>query len=160
VRVVLWIGFALWISTAGTVAAPALKSPPPKAPRHRINMENFQRIKEGMTKAEVESLFGVPAGNYDDGPNDFFDQRPEKERQAAWADNGGAPTDWGSNGFIAHVWFDENDKARHWIYHEWVPVQRPMPNNPRWHTRGYVADATRSNTEEAEPLVAPDPRRQ
>ncbi len=33
-------------------------------PSHRIHKAAFDQIKEGMTKAEVESLFGVPAGVY------------------------------------------------------------------------------------------------
>jgi hypothetical protein len=29
-----------------------------------ITAENYERIREGMTEAEVESVFGCPAGNY------------------------------------------------------------------------------------------------
>jgi hypothetical protein len=36
-------------------------------PRHRINRETIALVQEGMTEAEVEALFGVPAGNYSGG---------------------------------------------------------------------------------------------
>jgi len=38
-----------------------LLAPPP----HRIDEAHFQLITEGMTEAEVEAIFGVPAGSYD-----------------------------------------------------------------------------------------------
>jgi hypothetical protein len=34
-------------------------------PRHHIDREHFDLIKEGMTEVEVESILGAPAGNYD-----------------------------------------------------------------------------------------------
>jgi hypothetical protein len=35
------------------------------SPAHRIDEEHFALIQSGMTSAEVEAIFGVPAGNYD-----------------------------------------------------------------------------------------------
>jgi hypothetical protein len=35
------------------------------APRHHIDREHFALIQEGMTEAQVESIVGAPAGNYD-----------------------------------------------------------------------------------------------
>jgi hypothetical protein len=32
---------------------------------HRIDQAHFELIQEGMTKADVEGIFGVPAGQYD-----------------------------------------------------------------------------------------------
>jgi hypothetical protein len=32
---------------------------------HRIDDEHFKLIQPGMTEAEVEAIFGVPAGSYD-----------------------------------------------------------------------------------------------
>jgi hypothetical protein len=32
---------------------------------HRIDQNHFELIKDGMTMAEVEAIFGVPAGRYD-----------------------------------------------------------------------------------------------
>jgi len=34
------------------------------APRHRITIESFQAIREGMTELEVEAVLGAPAGVY------------------------------------------------------------------------------------------------
>jgi len=34
-------------------------------PSHRIDEAHFQLITEGMTEAEVEAIYGVPAGSYD-----------------------------------------------------------------------------------------------
>jgi hypothetical protein len=34
-------------------------------PQHRIDPEHFRLIKGGMTEAELEAIFGVPAGGYD-----------------------------------------------------------------------------------------------
>jgi hypothetical protein len=34
-------------------------------PAHRIDDEHCQLIQSGMTEAEVEGIFGVPAGSYD-----------------------------------------------------------------------------------------------
>jgi hypothetical protein len=45
----------------GTLFLYPLLAPPP----HRIDEAHFQLITEGMTEAEVEALFGVPAGSYD-----------------------------------------------------------------------------------------------
>jgi hypothetical protein len=117
----LCLGLSLVTLTAAGLIALRLTTP-----RHRINEENFNKLRLGMTKPEVEALFGVPAGDYDEGRNDFFDHRSEQQRQADWAGNGGAPTDWGSNGFIAHVWFDENGKVNHWTFVQWDPAPRSI----------------------------------
>jgi hypothetical protein len=34
-------------------------------PRHRIDERHFKLIRPGMTEAEVEAIFGAPAGVYD-----------------------------------------------------------------------------------------------
>ena len=45
-------------------------------PAHRIDAAHFEMIAAGMTRAQVESIFGVPAGDYDwaesDGPSLWF----------------------------------------------------------------------------------------
>jgi len=45
----------------GTLLLYPLLAPPP----HRIDEAHFQLITEGMTEAEVQAIFGVPAGAYD-----------------------------------------------------------------------------------------------
>jgi hypothetical protein len=49
----------------------------------RITRANVQRIKNGMTEAEVEAIFGCPAGNYSRKAHPWLDglQEAEKERQ-------------------------------------------------------------------------------
>jgi hypothetical protein len=39
-------------------------------PKHRINEESFQRIKSGMTYAEVEAILGAPPGDHRVDPDD------------------------------------------------------------------------------------------
>ena len=53
------------------VAGGALVLWPPTDPASRITQENFERIKEGMSRAEVEAILG-PAGDYSTGPTQRF----------------------------------------------------------------------------------------
>jgi hypothetical protein len=41
---------------------------PSQRPRGRITRENFDRIQEGMTEAEVQEILGGPDGYYTDRP--------------------------------------------------------------------------------------------
>jgi hypothetical protein len=34
-------------------------------PAHRIDLDHLRLVKQGMTEADVEAVFGVPAGGYD-----------------------------------------------------------------------------------------------
>jgi hypothetical protein len=78
------------------------------APRHRITEENFARIKEGMTEKEVESILGVPAGNYE-----------TKKRMPLPAHDLFVPTVpcetkvWEGNGLVITIWFDAEGKVFH-----------------------------------------------
>ena len=47
------VGVAVWW---GSVSAPA--------PGPRLQVENYPQVRVGMTRAEVEELFGGPAGDY------------------------------------------------------------------------------------------------
>jgi hypothetical protein len=38
------------------------------SPGDQITRENFKRLREGMTRAEVEAIRGVPPGDYTTGP--------------------------------------------------------------------------------------------
>src|SRR5688572_7431137 len=53
--------FLLIALLAGVVGVYPLLAPMP----HRIDPAHFELIREGMTKADVEAIFGVPAGRYD-----------------------------------------------------------------------------------------------
>jgi hypothetical protein len=58
-------------------------APPP----HRIDEEHLALIREGMTEADVEGIFGVPAGYYDGAVVedvsawDFFEERFEDHQK-------------------------------------------------------------------------------
>jgi hypothetical protein len=52
---------AIAVLLIGTLFLYPLLAPPP----HCIDEAHFQLITEGMTEAEVEAIFGVPAGSYD-----------------------------------------------------------------------------------------------
>ena len=52
---------AILLATATILFFYPFLAPPP----HRIDQAHFDMIKSGMTEAQVESIFGVPAGEYD-----------------------------------------------------------------------------------------------
>jgi hypothetical protein len=54
------------ILSAGLVLVFLLR--PTAGPRSGINRENFDRVNEGMTETEVETIFGCPPGNYSRRP--------------------------------------------------------------------------------------------
>jgi hypothetical protein len=97
-----------------------------EASRHHITWEACKDLRSGMTRSDVEYLFGVPPGDYDELPNDFFDHRPRYARQADWKENRGAPTDWGSNGLIVHTWFNQRQELVHWTFIRWDPEERTL----------------------------------
>jgi hypothetical protein len=59
----LTLGFGL-LCCLGLVGVWLLR---PAAPVHRINRASFEQIQGGMREAEVEALFGTPAGDYTGG---------------------------------------------------------------------------------------------
>ena len=46
---------------------------PPTPPRHNINADGYHKIELGMTEQEVESVLGVPAGDYGPGKGEILD---------------------------------------------------------------------------------------
>ena len=58
--------------TAGILVALAGLYPLLAPPPHRIDQAHFERITNGMTREQVESMFGVPAGEYDWAEHDSF----------------------------------------------------------------------------------------
>jgi hypothetical protein len=42
-------------------------------PKHRINVDGYQRLRLGMTEQEVERVLGVPAGDYGPGKGEILD---------------------------------------------------------------------------------------
>jgi len=72
----------------------------PGIPKHNINPASFQKIKEGMTLAEVEAIFGVPAGVYTTRP---YKRDVHAEDALEWVGDEGA----------LFVWFDQETKTVH-----------------------------------------------
>jgi hypothetical protein len=56
----------LLFAVAAVVAACALPLAlsPPSGPGSQITRARYERLREGMTEAEVDAVFGVPAGHY------------------------------------------------------------------------------------------------
>src|SRR4051794_23390992 len=75
-------------------------------PRHRINEDTIKLIKVGMTQADVEKIFGAPAGDYSGGAvwatiNDGIGREPREV---------GAHLDWYGEETGIQVCFDSNGK--------------------------------------------------
>lgn len=98
-RVVVVVGLLLGLAVAGFVTIRLAT-----AERHRINDESFKKIVVGMTLEEVESIFGVPAGDYNTsrvlilGHDQSGDER--------WINKNPAHI-WMSNNGIYWIYFDD-----------------------------------------------------
>lgn len=76
-------------------------------PPYRITYESFARIKEGMTEKEVESIFGVPAGDYE------TKKRPPLPNHHLLTPTT-VPCEvkvWKGNGLTICIWFDAGGKV-------------------------------------------------
>lgn len=75
-------------------------------PGHQITEERFARIKAGMTEKEVESILGVPPGDYETKKRmplptrDLFVPTVPCETKV-----------WEGNGLIITIWFDAGGKV-------------------------------------------------
>jgi hypothetical protein len=105
---VLLIGLAL-LMTACVVTVAVVYLLPPKP---GVAKENFDRIEVGMTRAEVEKLFGGKA-------NGFHRLRPYNPSPDSWEDD--------ETGEGAELEFDANDcvKAMQWFPNDW-PDERTV----------------------------------
>jgi hypothetical protein len=79
--------------------------------RPRFHRENLGHIKVGMTEAEVETLLGVPPGDYGSGKGSRFTTLegvlvPNSVRQATWSDDH----------VCFEIHFDADDRVCH-CYH-------------------------------------------
>jgi hypothetical protein len=45
----------------------------PYSIKHKINLEGYRQLRLGMTEQEVESVLGVPAGDYGPGKGEILD---------------------------------------------------------------------------------------
>ena len=65
-RVLLGLGALILLGAAAWVTTSLL----PTKQKHNITEDGYERIKKGMTLAEVEAIMGGPAGNYTNGQYD------------------------------------------------------------------------------------------
>ena len=76
-----------------------------RVPQHRITFENIRLIKKGMTREDVEAVFGVPSGDYSCGAQFcyvFSTREIEPETQVEW---------WLGEESGVEVLFDERGKV-------------------------------------------------
>jgi hypothetical protein len=60
------VGAAVVMGLAAYLLCAPNSHPVRVVPPHRISRASFEQIREGMTRAEVEALLGVPPGEYRD----------------------------------------------------------------------------------------------
>ncbi|MCI0378555.1 MAG: outer membrane protein assembly factor BamE [Gemmataceae bacterium] len=96
---------------------------------HRINEQTYKTIQIGMTRAEVEAIFRVPAGSYDnaallEAPSSKV--HPQEWTKSLWTGRRGGCVIWFDNdGKVAEKQFDGIvffaseptflDKIRDWL---------------------------------------------
>ncbi len=67
----------------------------------RITRENYDRIRVGMSRAEVEGIFGAPPGLYTNGPTDLAG-----DFESAIGFHGSNIMVWGDDTLLVYVGFD------------------------------------------------------
>jgi hypothetical protein len=108
-----------WLPLAGTT--------------HRINPYTGMKLRVGMTQSKVQTIFGVPPGDYSSEPRRDRvpargDDRPELRREDWTSDEGGAAVYFGPDGTVADftLWvapsgkMTERERIRKWWY--WFTV--------------------------------------
>src|SRR4051794_13561142 len=70
------------------------------APRHRINANSLDSIREGMSEVEVIEVLGVEAGDYTTGH-----VAANAEDLVAMSIPPGSPKNWICNDYFMIVWF-------------------------------------------------------
>jgi hypothetical protein len=110
------MGFAMtkrrlfWLAYAACLALTVFWGFRLLAPRHRINRENFDQIRAGMSLEEVTSVFGAPPGDYTKGSYLLF-----PEEHANWCS--GLDSTWGDARWIGNdgavaVWWGHHLRVR------------------------------------------------
>jgi hypothetical protein len=105
------------LAVVGAAGAVVLRPRP-----HRITRTNFQRIKEGMRRAEVEAILGPP-GDYRTGPMDMFQMEFGSDIEGdvglwvRWASGEYVvePGMWLSDEAQIYLVFDREDAVRHMV---------------------------------------------
>jgi hypothetical protein len=101
--VVLVVGLAALVAVAMLVLWPR---------PDRITRENYERIKEGMSRAEVESLLGAP-GDYRTGPVGYqtAEYKEAVGRPASISLRGTKPALWLGDRGLVEVAFGQDGRA-------------------------------------------------
>lgn len=93
----------------------------PSPPGDVINRRAYEQIHEGLTRAEVDELVGLPPGDY----------TAHKNAPGGFRSSPGVPPPlwWASDEGCLVVWFDADGLV---ISKDWQPfgVGRPFPRNP------------------------------
>jgi hypothetical protein len=84
---------------------------PPKSPSRKINPNSYERIKPGMRLAEVESLIGLPPGDYRDDAEKASGISPFQTRgiiDTTWmaSEDWRATADWIAQDYAITVFLD------------------------------------------------------
>lgn len=101
-RVLLTLGLLALLFTGG-VAVLWLTGP-----GHRISKEGWAGIKQGMSRANVETVIGTPAGDY---RKQQTTTRSLKTTRDYWGTAGAHQLEWLADDGIIRVQFDANDTA-------------------------------------------------
>jgi hypothetical protein len=80
-------GHKLLVALAGLAVAVAGAAVVPWPRQNRITRENFERIEQGMSRSQVESILGLP-GDYRTGPSAYVEVLPDyiPTRMEWWTD--------------------------------------------------------------------------
>jgi hypothetical protein len=110
-------GLLLW--PAPRFARPPVLPPahPPPPQQSRVTKENFDRIKEGMSRAEVEAIFGGPAG-------DFRTTGRERNTRPIIDPDGTEPEEWVSDTISTWIEFSPGPGGKVVRKEAW-PVRSP-----------------------------------
>jgi hypothetical protein len=95
----------------------------------RITGENFDHIRKGMTRAEVEAILGPP-GDYTTGPVNYDASPPLYFLSPA-----GSVAFWNSDMAYAHVLFDASDKVEEIFSHPGRRQEQGPLDNLLWRAK-------------------------
>jgi hypothetical protein len=123
------VGLAVLVAAGAFVLWPRLD---------RITDENFDRIQEGMSRAEVEAIFGGPPGDYRAGPTtydaDLDANRVPREilGLVRTTQDGDDVFDWAGDHGHAIVVFDSTGIYRDGWFHSTQRVHQTPPDMLLW----------------------------
>jgi hypothetical protein len=86
----------LWTGITASLVVAVYFVMRPAVPKHNINLASVEKIKPGMTLAEVEEILGVPPGDYTTGPTTSLCD--------GWL--GPGDREWAGDDGVISVWLD------------------------------------------------------